>query len=84
MARSPAWRSRLAAGRYAILEHNDGWQSRYLHLNNDSEGGDSGRADWDLTVVDGLEEGARVIAGMQIAFVGDFRKRRRHQLAHAL
>lgn len=59
------------AGRYAILDHNDGWQSRYLHLNNDSEGGDSGRADWDLTVADGLEEGARVNAGVQIAFVGD-------------
>lgn len=59
------------AGRYAILEHHDGWESRYLHLNNDSEGDDNGRAEWGLTVVNRLEEGVRVTAGTQIAFVGD-------------
>lgn len=59
------------AGRYVMIEHEDGWESWYLHLNNDGAGRDNGRADWDLTVVDGLEEGDQVMAGSHIAFVGD-------------
>ncbi len=58
------------AGRYLIVEHNDGWQSWYLHLNNDARR-DDGRADWAMTVVDGLEEGSLVEAGSHVAFVGD-------------
>ena len=59
------------AGRYLMLEHNDGWESWYLHLNNDSGGRDNGRAEWGLTVVDGIDEGDLVTAGDHIAFVGD-------------
>jgi murein DD-endopeptidase MepM/ murein hydrolase activator NlpD len=59
------------AGRYLMIEHEDGWESWYLHLNNDVEGRDNGRAAWELTVVDGLSEGAVVSAGSHIAFVGD-------------
>jgi murein DD-endopeptidase MepM/ murein hydrolase activator NlpD len=58
------------AGRYLIVDHNDGWQSWYLHLNNDSRR-DNGRAGWGLTVVDGVDEGSAVVGGAQIAFVGD-------------
>lgn len=58
------------AGRYLIIEHSDGWQSWYLHLNNDARR-DDGRADWAMTVVDGVEEGSRVEAGTQVAYVGD-------------
>jgi hypothetical protein len=58
------------AGRYLIVDHSDGWQSWYLHLNNDSRR-DNGRADWGLTVVDGLDEGAAVTGGTHIAYVGD-------------
>jgi murein DD-endopeptidase MepM/ murein hydrolase activator NlpD len=58
------------AGRYLVVEHNDGWQSWYLHLNNDSRR-DNGRANWGLTVVEGFGEGSLVNAGTHIAFVGD-------------
>lgn len=59
------------AGRHAIVEHADGWQSWYLHLNNDGAGRDNGRADWSMTMADGIEEGVTVSAGQHIAFVGD-------------
>lgn len=58
------------AGRHVIVDHNDGWQSWYLHLNNDGRR-DNGRAGWALTVIDGLEEGSPVAGGMHIAYVGD-------------
>jgi murein DD-endopeptidase MepM/ murein hydrolase activator NlpD len=59
------------AGRHMIIDHADGWQSWYLHLNNDDPGSNNGRADWELTVTDELEEGSQVAAGRQIAFVGN-------------
>jgi murein DD-endopeptidase MepM/ murein hydrolase activator NlpD len=59
------------AGRYMIIDHADGWQSWYLHLNNDDPGRNNGRADWALTVTDDLEEGSHVSAGRHIAFVGN-------------
>jgi hypothetical protein len=59
------------AGRYVMIEHESGWESWYMHLNNDVEGRDDNRAAWDLTVVDGLTDGDEVSAGAHIAFVGD-------------
>jgi len=59
------------AGRHMVIDHEEGWQSWYLHLNNDRAGRDNGRADWSLTVVDGIEEGTTVLAGQHIGFVGD-------------
>ena len=59
------------AGRHMIIDHADGWQSWYLHLNNDDPGRNNGRADWALTVAGELEEGDRVAAGHQVAFVGN-------------
>jgi murein DD-endopeptidase MepM/ murein hydrolase activator NlpD len=59
------------AGRHLILDHADGWQSWYLHLNNDAAGRDNGRADWALSVVEGIEEGTEVRAGQHIGYVGD-------------
>ena len=44
---------------------------RYLHLNNDDPGTDNGRADWSLTLVQGLEVGSHVEAGQHIGYVGD-------------
>lgn len=51
-----------------VIDHKDGWQSRYLHLNNDSDGTDDGRG-WG--VAKGVVPGARVKAGQVIGWVGD-------------
>lgn len=59
------------AGRYLTIEHVDGWDSYYIHLNNDNLGTDDGRADWSLTVAPGIEVGADVKAGQLIGWVGD-------------
>lgn len=62
--------SRLA-GRYIEIEHQGGWSTRYIHLNNDDPGTDNGSADWSLTVVEGLQVGSRVETGQHIGYVGD-------------
>jgi murein DD-endopeptidase MepM/ murein hydrolase activator NlpD len=59
------------AGRYMVIDHVDGWQSWYLHLNDNKPGGNRGRAGWEFAVAEGLEEGSRVAAGQHVAFVGD-------------
>ena len=58
-------------GRYVIIEHAQGWDTYYIHLNNDNPGTDDGKADWSLTVAPGIEEGAEVKAGQLIGWVGD-------------
>jgi len=50
------------------LVHDDGWRSRYIHLNNDSPGTDDGRA---VGIAPGVREGAKVVAGQVIGWVGD-------------
>jgi murein DD-endopeptidase MepM/ murein hydrolase activator NlpD len=59
------------AGRYMVIDHADGWQSWYLHLNDNEPGRTRGRSSWDFTVNDGLDEGSHVTAGSHVAFVGD-------------
>ena len=59
------------AGRYVIIEHADGWESYYIHLNNDGLDDDSGDGPWMLTVAPGVEEGALVEAGQLIGWAGD-------------
>jgi len=51
-----------------FLLHDDGWQSYYIHLNNDSPGTDDGRG-WGIA--GGVAMGARVAAGQLIGWVGD-------------
>ncbi len=58
-------------GRYVIIEHAQGWDTYYIHLNNDNPGTDDGKADWSLTVAPGIEEGAQVQAGQLIGWAGD-------------
>lgn len=62
--------SRLA-GRYVVVEHAEGWESYYIHLNNDNPGTDDGDAPWYLTLAPGLGEGSEVVAGQLIGWVGD-------------
>jgi murein DD-endopeptidase MepM/ murein hydrolase activator NlpD len=59
------------SGRNVKLDHGDGWESYYLHLNNDNVGTDDGGASWAITVAPGIEEGMEVQAGQLIAWVGD-------------
>lgn len=58
-------------GRYMIIAHGDGWESYYIHLNDDTPGTDDGRADWGFTIASGIEVGSWVEAGQLIGFVGD-------------
>lgn len=50
------------------LRHDDGWESWYIHLNNDTAGTDDGEA-WGIA--DGIAPGVRVTAGQLIGWVGD-------------
>lgn len=59
------------SGRNVKVDHGDGWESYYLHMNNDNPGSDDGRASWDLTVAPGIVEGSTVSAGQLIGWVGD-------------
>jgi peptidoglycan hydrolase-like protein with peptidoglycan-binding domain len=51
-----------------VLRHDDGWESWYLHMNNDTPGTDDGQG-WGI--VDGITPGTRVVAGQHIGWVGD-------------
>lgn len=50
------------------LRHDDGWESWYIHLNNDTPGTDDGKA-WGIAK--GIVPGVRVKAGQLIGWVGD-------------
>ena len=51
-----------------VIRHDDGWESAYLHLDNDTPGTDDGKG-WG--VADGIVPGAKVEAGQLIGWVGD-------------
>jgi peptidoglycan hydrolase-like protein with peptidoglycan-binding domain len=48
--------------------HDDGWETTYIHLNNDSPGTDDGEG-WGIAP--GIVPGSRVEAGQLIGWVGD-------------
>lgn len=50
------------------IAHDDGWESYYIHMNNDTPGTDDGKG-WGFAP--GLEKGTRVAAGQLIGWVGD-------------
>jgi len=50
------------------LSHDDGWESYYIHLNNDTPGTDDGLG-WGFAP--GIERGVHVTAGQLIGYVGD-------------
>jgi peptidoglycan hydrolase-like protein with peptidoglycan-binding domain len=51
-----------------VVKHDDGWQSWYVHLNNDTPGTDDGQG-WGIAP--GMLPGTRVDAGDLIGWVGD-------------
>lgn len=53
---------------WIVLNHDDGWSSWYLHLNNDTLGSDNGRGNG---IRPDLVEGTRVAAGEVIGWIGD-------------
>lgn len=50
------------------IRHDDGWETVYIHLNNDTPGTDDGQG-WGIAP--GLAVGQRVNAGQHIGWVGD-------------
>ena len=57
---------------YAItINDTDGYQYRYLHLNNDSPGTDDGKGGEANAYAPGMKRGTEVKAGQIIGFVGD-------------
>ncbi|MEA2002586.1 MAG: M23 family metallopeptidase [Actinomycetota bacterium] len=59
------------SGFYVRIAHQDGWESWYMHLNNDSLGTDDGVGGSGGAFPPGLEIGAFVLAGTVIGYVGD-------------
>jgi murein DD-endopeptidase MepM/ murein hydrolase activator NlpD len=59
------------SGRNIRIQHEEGWTSHYVHLNNDTPGTDDGSAPWELTVAPGVETGLEVVRGQLIGWVGD-------------
>ncbi|NOX31643.1 MAG: M23 family metallopeptidase [Actinobacteria bacterium] len=58
-------------GNMLSLTDEDGWEYRYIHINNDSPGTDDGANPYEWAFVDGLEEGDCVERGQHISYVGD-------------
>lgn len=48
--------------------HDNGWRTRYIHLNNDTPGTDDGRV---VGIAEGIEPGVRVRQGQVLGWVGD-------------
>jgi putative cell wall-binding protein len=58
------------------IKHDDGWESWYIHLNNDTIGtdndlGDRNPTQWEIGFVPALHVGDRVTAGQLIGWVGN-------------
>jgi hypothetical protein len=56
------------AGQYVVIRHDDGWRSKYLHLDNDTPGTDDGLG---FGYAKGIRVGMRVQSGTVLGFVGD-------------
>lgn len=65
-----SWTHDEVGGRCCALEirHDDGWRTRYIHLDNDTPGTDDGKG---YGIAEGVVEGARVRRRQVIGWVGD-------------
>lgn len=59
------------SGWYLAIDHGRGWETLYMHLNNDTPGTDDQRASRNQIIVDGVEIGTEVWAGQHVGYVGD-------------
>ena len=59
------------SGFYIKLRHADGFDTWYMHLDNDTPGSDDGRGGADAAYAADLQEGDFVEAGQVIGYVGD-------------
>lgn len=58
-------------GYMLTIQDKDGYQYRYIHLNNDTPGTDDGNGGAENAYVSGLKRGTEVTAGQHIGWVGD-------------
>ena len=59
-----------SSGYYIAIDHQNGWLSLYVHLDDDINGNDN-LGGWDTAFADGIYLGGEVIAGQTIGYVGD-------------
>jgi len=59
------------AGNYLVVRHAGGWETWYMHLNNDTPGTDDGAIGPNEALAPDVFEGAYVAAGQLLAWVGD-------------
>ena len=59
------------AGNYLVIKAPDGWQTKYMHLNNDTPGTDDGANPAQWRFAPGIGVGSKVKAGQFIAYLGD-------------
>lgn len=62
-------RDRGTAGRYLVIDHGEGWESWYMHLNDDNVGTDDASASISVGVA--VVEGEPIAAGELIGWVGN-------------
>ena len=59
------------SGHMLTIKDAEGWQYRYIHINNDTPGTDDGLAALEHVWAPGITSGAKVKAGQPVAFMGD-------------
>ena len=59
------------AGYFVVIEHAGGWETWYVHLNDDTPGTDDGEGGPEHAFAAGLTVGSFVVAGQHIGYVGD-------------
>lgn len=59
------------AGYYVVIQHAGGWETWYVHLNDDTPGTDDGEGGPERAFAPGIGVGSFVLGGQQIGYVGD-------------